>query len=322
MPEKYIFDHKSHRFVPYQWGWKEWIWYGLVGISLMMGGAALTIYAFSRYVDTPEERMLRHKVLSYQIEVEKLQQRVEDLSAVVASLQEKDEKIYRVIFEAPPISKDVREGGFGGAPRYAELRSIDESGSVANLAQKVDQLSSQLYLLTKSYNEISNLARKKEDWARHKPVIMPIPGNKIKRFASGFGYRIHPFYKIRKFHKGVDFSARRGTPVYATGDGVVQMVKRSRKGYGNMIIIDHGYGYKTLYAHLWKFNVRPGQKVRRGDVIGYVGSTGLSMAPHLHYEVHKNGQPVNPIYYFHNDLTPDEYAELIEKDRQTHQSFD
>ena len=133
---------------------------------------------------------------------------------------------------------------------------------------------------------------------------------------------MHPFYKIRKFHKGVDFSARKGTPIYATGDGVVKVVKRSRKGYGNMIIIDHGYGYETLYAHMSKFNVRQGQKVKRGDVIGYVGSTGLSMAPHLHYEVHKDGRPVNPIYYFHNDLTPDDYALMIEKDRHTHQSFD
>ncbi len=322
MPKKYVFNHATQEFREYRRTWKEWAWYAVGGIMFMLVGAGLTIYAFNHYIDTPEERMLRHKLLGYEAEVDRLTRRINDLSEVVASLQQKDEQIYRVIFEARPINKDIRQGGFGGAPRYTALTQLDESGTVASLAQKVDQLTNQVYFLTKSYNEIAELARKKEDWARHKPVIAPIPGNKVKRFASGFGYRIHPFYKIRKFHKGVDFSARRGTPVYATGDGVVKVVKRSRKGYGNMIIIDHGYGYETLYAHLWKFNVRKGQKVKRGDVIGYVGNTGLSMAPHLHYEVHKNGKPVNPIYYFHNDLTPDDYMALIEKDRQTHQSFD
>ncbi len=298
------------------------MWRGILAVMLMGLGAAGTIYGFNHYWDTPEEQILRSQLLEYQYRVDQLTSHVDELSRVVRALEDKDEKIYRVIFEAPPIDPSIREGGFGGARRYDDLWQLDPSGKVAAVAQKVDKLRNQVYTLTKSFEEIGRLAMKKEDWARHKPVIVPIPGDKIKRFASGFGYRIHPFYKIRKFHKGVDFSARKGTAIYATGDGVVKVARHSRKGYGNMIIIDHGYGYETLYAHMSKFNVRKGQKVKRGDVIGYVGSTGLSMAPHLHYEVHKNGRPVNPIYYFHNDFTPEDFVQLIEKDRHSHQSFD
>ncbi len=322
MSQKFVFDPETQELREYRVGWQQWMWRGILMLMLMGAGAAVTIYGFNHYWDTPEEQILKSRLLEYQYRVEQLSAQVRDVSRVVQALEEKDEKIYRVIFEAQPIDPSIRQGGFGGARRYDDLIQLDPSGKVAAVAQKVDKLRNQVYFLTRSFEEIGHLAMKKEDWARHKPVIIPIPGDKIKRFASGFGYRVHPFYKIRKFHKGVDFSARKGTPIYATGDGVVKVVKRSRKGYGNMIIIDHGYGYETLYAHMSKFNVRQGQKVKRGDVIGYVGSTGLSMAPHLHYEVHKDGRPVNPIYYFHNDLTPDDYALMIEKDRHTHQSFD
>jgi murein DD-endopeptidase MepM/ murein hydrolase activator NlpD len=237
-------------------------------------------------------------------------------------LQDRDDNIYRVIFEAEPIPSSMRRAGFGGTDRYAALRGYKHSDIVINTTRTMDVIASQLYVQSKSFDEVFDMARNKELLLAALPAIQPVSNRELRRIASYYGYRTDPFYKIKKFHEGLDFSAPVGTEVYATGDGVVTRIERLSGGYGNYIIIDHGFSYETLYAHLSKFEVRRGQKVKRGQVIGYVGNSGKSTAPHLHYEVRRNGRPVNPVHYFFNDISPDEYDQLIELSARPGQSMD
>ncbi|WP_281351377.1 M23 family metallopeptidase [Prolixibacter denitrificans] len=247
---------------------------------------------------------------------------LDNMSKVLKDIQYRDDNIYRVIFEAEPIPASVRKAGFGGINRYSQLESMDNADLVISTARKLDVLTKQIYIQSKSYDDVMKMALNKEKMLASLPSIMPVSNKDLKRTASGWGYRIHPIYKIRKFHYGMDFSAPTGTEVFATGSGVVKWIRRSKIGYGNHILISHGYGFETEYAHLSAFNVKPGQKVKRGDVIGFVGSTGTSTAPHLHYEVHKNGKKVNPQNYYFLDLSPQEYEKMIEISSNMGQSFD
>jgi murein DD-endopeptidase MepM/ murein hydrolase activator NlpD len=243
----------------------------------------------------------------------------------MADIQQRDDNIYRVIFESEPISSSIRKAGFGGVNKYANLENLENAELVIKTATHLDRLAKEAYIQSKSYDEVMRLALNKEKMLAAIPAIQPVSNKDLKRTASGWGYRIHPIYKIRKFHYGMDFTAPTGTEIYATGDGVVATVKgnkRSKIGFGLEIIIDHGFGYETLYAHLNEFNVKAGQKVKRGDVIGYVGNTGGSTAPHLHYEIHKNGKPVNPEYFYFKDLTPQEYEKMVAISSNMGQSFD
>ena len=237
-------------------------------------------------------------------------------------IQQRDDNICRVIFEADPIPSSIRKAGFGGVNRYKDIRNFSNSELVIEVTKKADKLSKQLYIQSKSFDEVINLAKNKADMLASIPAIQPIANKDLGRVASGYGYRIHPIYKTRKLHTGMDFTAPQGTPIYSTGDGKIEKVKRSRKGYGNHVIIDHGYGYQTLYAHMKKYIVYRGQKVKRGEIIGYVGSTGTSVAPHLHYEVMKNKRKINPVNYYYNDLSPEEYNKMLEISSQNNQSFD
>jgi hypothetical protein len=241
---------------------------------------------------------------------------------VLEDLQQRDDYIYRVIFETDPISSSIRTAGFGGANKYAHLESMDNKDLVINTARKLDILSKEAYIQSISYDEVLKLAMQKEKMLESIPSIQPVSNRDLKRTASGWGFRIHPIYKIRKFHYGMDFTASIGTDVYVTGDGVVKEVTTEHSGYGRMILVDHGFGYQTLYGHLSNFNVKPGQKVKRGEVIGFVGSSGTSTSPHLHYEVHKNGEPVNPQFFYYMDLTPKEYEKMIAISSNMGQSFD
>lgn len=247
---------------------------------------------------------------------------MEKVEKVLSHLQETDDNLYRTIFEAEPISSSLREGGIGGVNRYAELEGYDNSRVVIETAERLDRIRKKVYVQSKSFDDLIELASEKEEMLRRIPAIMPISNKDLKRTASGWGYRIHPIYKIRKFHYGMDFTAPTGTEIYATGDGVIKRVISSKRGLGKHIVIDHGYGYATTYAHMNRFNVRQGQKVKRGDVIGFVGTTGLSTAPHLHYEVALNGKKVDPANYYFNDLTPAEYERMIELAMRSGQSFD
>ena len=277
---------------------------------------------FTTFFDSPEERLLKKENEQLVLQYEIMNERLSQMEKVLADIQQRDDNIYRTIFGADPIPTSIREAGFGGTNRYASLEGYQNSDIVIETAARLDKITKKLYVQSKSYDEVIDLARNKELMLSHIPAIQPISNKDLTRTASGWGYRIHPIYKIKKFHYGIDFTAPTGAEIYATGDGVVKEVISSRRGYGNHVVIDHGFGYATLYAHMSRFNVKKGQEVKRGDVIGFVGSTGTSTAPHLHYEVHEKGKKVNPINYFFNDLSPDEYDRMIEISMNSGQTFD
>jgi len=288
--------------------------------SLLLAGIYGVLFAV--FFDSPKEKALKREIEQLLIQYELMNREMDNIDKILANLKETDDNLYRTIFEAEPIPATLREGGVGGINRYKELESYNNARLVVETARKLDRLKKKIVVQSKSFEELINLAREKEAMLTAIPAIMPISNKDLTRTASGWGLRIHPIYKIVKFHYGMDFTAPTGTDVYATGDGVVESITSSRRGYGNHIIVNHGFGYKTLYAHLDRFNVRQGQKVKRGDVIGFVGNTGLSIAPHLHYEVELNGIKVDPSNYYFNDLTPEEYERIIEIASRSGQSFD
>ncbi len=290
-------------------------------LALALIIAVLVINAY----ETPKTKALRRENQRLLTQYELMDKDLGKIESVLEELQNRDDNIYRVIFESEPIPSSVRKAGFGGVNNYSHLESMDNSELVVSTARKLDKLSKEAYIQSKSYDDVLNMALNKEKMLAAFPAIQPIANKDLKRTASGWGYRIHPIFKVRKMHYGMDFTAPVGTPVYATGNGKVVEVKgskRSRSGFGLEIIIDHGYGYETLYGHLNAFNVKRGQKVKRGDIIAFVGNTGGSTAPHLHYEVHKNGKKVNPAYYYYKDLTPQEYDKMIAISTNIGQSLD
>lgn len=285
--------------------------------------AVLFLVVIDNYLDSPKEKRLKRELEFMALQYDILQDRMDRVSVVLDEMQKRDDNIYRVIFEADPIPASVRKAGFGGANRYRDLEGYDYSNIITETAKKLDVLTKQLYVQSRSFDEVIEMAKNKSKLLAAIPAIQPVSNKDLTRMASGFGYRIHPIYKVRKLHTGMDFSAPVGTPIYATGDGTVSNDSRvGGSGYGNYVVINHGYGYQTLYGHMSKVSVRRGQKIKRGEIIGYVGNTGTSTAPHLHYEVIRNGKKVNPINYFYNDLTPEEYEAMLVISAQENQSFD
>jgi murein DD-endopeptidase MepM/ murein hydrolase activator NlpD len=277
---------------------------------------------FASFFDSPKEKALEREVAQLTIQYELIHREMSDVENVLEDLQKTDDNLYRTIFEAEPIPSTLRNGGVGGVNRYKSLEGYNNSNLVIETAGRLDKIRKRVYLQSKSFDDLIGLARNKADMLKAIPAILPISNKDLTRTASGFGLRIHPIYKISKFHYGMDFTAPLGTDVYATGNGVVIGVLQSKRGLGNHIIIDHGFGYTSIYAHLSDFNVRVGQKVQRGDVIGYVGNTGQSVANHLHYEVKVNGVNVDPVNYYFEDLSAAEYERMIEIASKTGQSFD
>lgn len=284
-------------------------------------GTIVLLLAYS-FLDSPKEKQLRRELNEMTIQYELLQQRMQLASSVLEDLQKRDDQVYRVIFEADPIPAEVREAGFGGVNRYRNLEAYTNGELMINTSRTMDKLFRRLYIQSKSYDEVFSLARKKAEMLASIPGIQPISKKANARLASGFGYRIHPIYKTSMPHEGIDFTSPIGTPIYATGNGYVAKVEYNGRGYGNHVIINHGFGYSTLYGHMSRFAVRPGQKLHRGDVIGYVGNTGSSTGPHLHYEVIRNGKKIDPIHFFFNDLSPEEYEKVRALASQSNQSFD
>ena len=276
----------------------------------------------SQFLKTPDQLAQERELENLKFNYELLNKRLDESSSILSQLQQRDNNIYRAYFEANPIPEEQRKAGFGGVNRYRYLNGYDNTKLIKTATKKLDILSKQLVVQSKSLDEIVVLAKNKKEMLASIPAIQPVANKDLKRMASGYGYRIHPIYKTRKFHWGMDFSAPRGTPVYATGNGKIEKVKRSRRGYGNQVKINHGFGYKTFYAHLEKYTVRKGQKVKRGDLIGYVGTSGISTAPHLHYEVIKGNRKLNPVYFYFSDLTPEEYDKMLEMASQENQSLD
>ncbi len=283
--------------------------------------SVIIIQASFSFLDSPSEKKLRQEITQYEYQINNLNKKVDGLSDNLTALESRDEEIYREIFGAP-LPEALRKMGIGGSKRYDALNGLTHGASLKQMNAKLDELSRKSNVQNKSYDELMQLAKQKSEMLASIPAVQPIPNKDLKRMASGYGYRIDPFYKTRKMHTGMDFSAPTGTKIYSTGDGVVESIKVLRWGYGKHVVIDHGYGYKTLYAHMSKFNVKVGQKVTRGQTIGFVGSTGKSTAPHLHYEVVVNGQKRNPANYYYNDLTAEQYEEMIELSSHPNQSFD
>lgn len=284
--------------------------------------AIVLVLLFFTLFDSPKEKELKREINNLLVQYELLEDQIVNSSIILDELQERDDNIYRVIFEAEPIDASIRKAGFGGVNRYKKYEGFKHSELIIDLNKKVDQLSKAIYVQSKSFDDMLELAQNKEEMLAHIPAIQPVANKNLKRMASGYGNRIHPVYKTKKMHWGMDFSAPKGTEVYATGDGKVAKVKRSKRGYGNQVLINHSYDYKTFYAHLDKYIVKKGQTVKRGDVIGYVGNTGTSTAPHLHYEVIKGNKKVNPVNYYFNDLTAEEYDRMLDLSSQENQSFD
>ncbi len=318
---KYYFDSDTLKYHPI----KNGKWYKIKKTATFLLASflfgLLSVVVIDQFVETPKEKILKRELSNLKLNYDILNRKMAQAEEVLKGIQDRDDKLYRVYFEAEPIPDDVRNSGFGGINRYKKLEGYKNSDLVIESSKKLDILTKRLYTQSKSLDEIVALAENKKDLFLHIPAIQPVANKNLKRMASGYGYRMHPILKYRKFHAGMDFAAKIGTPVYATGDGVV--VKRSSTGgYGNHLVIDHGYGYETLYGHMSKFNVKKGQKVKRGEIIGFVGNTGLSSGPHLHYEVHKNKKVVNPVNYYYNDLTSDEYDILLKMSQVENQSMD
>ncbi|MFC7358082.1 M23 family metallopeptidase [Jejudonia soesokkakensis] len=321
---KYYYDSEtlSYRKIEKKKGRKFGIFFlSLLGM-ILSGFLLLLVYLNLPYVETPKEKALKRELANSQLQFELLNKKMQEAEEVLTEVAERDNNLYRIYFEANPIPEEQRKAGFGGINRYKDLEGFDNSNLIINTSKRLDILTKQIVVQSKSLDEIAALAEEKEKLLAAIPAIQPVNNEDLTRMASGYGYRTDPFTKARKFHYGMDFTAPRGTPVYAAGDGRVERADNTASGYGNHIRIDHGYGYESLYAHLYKYNVRAGQTVKRGDLIGFVGSTGRSEAPHLHYEVFKDNERINPINFYYGNLSPEEFADLLKKSQQENQSLD
>ena len=294
--------------------------FGFIAASIVTGVVIVAI--LFQYIDSPKEKLLRQQNESYRASYSVIQDRVRQLELQMSELESRDNEVYRSIFESSPIPDSARLKDIEALKEVRMIQNLSSSELLYNMISQLNNLSVRLAFQDKSYVEVGAMVKNKEKLLRAIPAIQPVKNEDLKQMASGYGYRSDPFTKIRKFHYGMDFTARTGTPIYATGDGVVYKADASLSGYGNHIEINHGYGYKTLYAHLSKYNCRPGQRVKRGDIIGYVGSTGRSQAPHLHYEVFKGSERVNPLNFYYGSISAKEYIEISKLANQENQSLD
>ena len=290
--------------------------------SALFGFLSFVILLNTPYFETPKDRLQAREIDNLKLHYAILNKKIDELNTVTAAIEDRDNNLYRTYFNTAPISDEERKAGFKTKNRYAELEGFDNSELVKNTTQRVDILTKALAIQSHSLDEILKLAKAKDHLLSAIPAIQPVKNENLKRMASGFGYRSDPFTKARKMHEGMDFTAKTGTPIYATGDGVVAQADNTASGFGNHIVIRHGYGYETLYAHLSKYKARAGQKVKRGDIIGYVGSTGRSEAPHLHYEVHKDNKVVNPLNFYYGNISAVEYVAISKLANQENQSLD
>ena len=321
-PTKYKFNPDSLSFDKIRLGIRTLL---LKFLAYFVGSLIIALIywgIFASFFDSPKEKALKREVEQMTVQYDLIHREMADVENVLTDLQKTDDNLYRTIFEAEPIPSTEREGGIGGVNRYEALEGFNNSKLIIETANRLDKIRKKVYIQSKSYDNLIKLAENKEDMLRSIPSIIPISNKDLTRTASGYGWKIHPFYKISKFHFGMDFTAPLGTEVFATGKGTVVSVLTTQRGLGKQIVIDHGFGYTSIYAHLSNFNVRVGQKVQRGDIIGFVGSTGTSVANHLHYEIKLNGVNVDPVNYYFEDLSPEAYERMIEIASKTGQSFD
>lgn len=290
--------------------------------SALFGFLSFVVLLNTPYFETPKDRLQAREIENLRLNYAILNKKINQINSVIEAIEDRDNNLYRVYFNQSAIPDEERKAGFSGVNRYAKLEGYDNSQLVIATTKRIDVLSKELAIQSKSLDAILKLAEAKNAFLSAIPAIQPVPNENLKQMASGFGYRTDPFTKVRKMHKGMDFTAKKGSPIYATGDGVVAKADNTASGYGNHIVIRHGFGYETLYAHLSKYKARAGQRVKRGDVIGYVGSTGRSEGPHLHYEVHKDSKVVNPLNFYYGNISAVEYVAIAKLANQENQSLD
>ena len=290
--------------------------------SGLFGFLSFIVLLNTPYFETPKNRKQAREIENLKLRYAILNKKMEEVEDVIKFIEDRDNNLYRVYFNASPIPLEERKSGFKEVDRYKDLEGYDNSQLVTNTTKRIDVLRKELAIQSKSLDDILKLAKAKDKLLAAIPAIQPVRNENLKRMVSGFGYRTDPFTKARKMHEGMDFTAKTGTPIYATGDGVVAKADNTASGFGNHIVIRHGFGYETLYAHLSRYKCKAGQRIKRGDIIGYVGSTGRSEGPHLHYEVHKNGKVVNPLNFYYGNISAVEYVAIAQLANQENQSFD
>ncbi len=290
--------------------------------AALFGFVSFVVLLNTPYFETPKDKLLVRELDNMKIRYNILNNKIDQIDDVLDNIQDRDDNIYRVYFNSATTSNTGQTHRSNLKKKYKELEGYDNAALVLTTTERVEALSKQLAIQSQSLDEILKLAKEKNQLLAAIPAIQPVRNENLKRMASGFGYRTDPFTKVRKMHEGMDFTANTGTPIYATGDGVIDRADNTASGYGNHIVIRHGFGYETLYGHLSRYNCRAGQAVKRGDVIGYVGSTGRSEAPHLHYEVHKNGLVVNPLNFYYGNISATEYVVISKIANQENQSLD
>ncbi|MGC1633488.1 MAG: M23 family metallopeptidase [Gelidibacter sp.] len=319
---KYYYDSETLSYQKIERRKRNTLKYASIFILASALFAFFFVFLASQFVQSPKERALARELQHMELQYQLLNKKMDEAQSVLANVEERDNSIYRLYFEANPIPEEQRKAGFGGVNRYKALEGFDNSKIIVETNKRMDILQKQIVVQSKSLDEIAILAADKEKFLASIPAIQPVSNEDMTRMASGYGYRTDPFTKAKKFHYGMDFTAPRGTPVYATGDGTVVRADNSSSGYGNHIRIDHGYGYVSLYGHLYKYNVRVNQKVKRGDLIGFVGSTGRSQGPHVHYEIFKDDERINPMNFYYGHLSAEEYSVLLERASLENQSLD
>ena len=315
---KYIYSKENQQFEPHNVS----IWvklFRVLGILCGIVVAAWIIVALAfKYIGSPREKRMQKEMTSLQSKYTSLQKNINTTQQKLKELQDRDNEIYRVIFEADPLP-DV-----GLKEKLDANRKISKFSNVellASMEEKMEAIEKQMQIQNVSYDSLLSFIKNKEQLLLSIPSIQPVSNKNLKRIASGFGYRVDPIYKIRKFHAGMDFTAPQGTPIYATGNGTIEQADYSTGGYGNQVWINHGYGYRTHYCHMVKIKKKSGT-VKRGEVIGYVGSTGKSTGPHLHYEVERKGKKIDPVHFFYNDLAVEDYDRILKMAQRSNQSFD
>lgn len=294
--------------------------FGFVAAALVTAG--LISYVAFQFIGSPKEKQLGLQNKALREDYKDLADTLASVQRQMKELENRDNNVYRAIFEATPIPDSARAKELEAKQEIAKVQKIKDHQLAASINATLDNLKNRISAQRKSYEEVEQLVKNKEQLLAHTPAIQPVSNKDLNRIASGFGYRIDPVYKTTKMHEGLDFAAPQGTPIYATADGTIKTAGSTGNGYGNHVIINHGYGYETLYGHMVRVKVRNGETVKRGQVIGWVGSTGKSTGPHLHYEVHKNGTKIDPIYFFYNDLTPEQFDLILKKAAASNQSFD
>jgi len=321
---KYYYDSENLAYTKIKTRKRAKIGYAFLFLlaSALFGFLIFVLLINTSYFETPKDRLQAREIENLKLQYAILNKKMDEIDDVAESLEDRDNNIYRIYFNKTEIPDSIRKEGFRDAERYKKLEGYNNSQLVLNTTKRIDKLSKQLAIQSKSLDEILKLAGAKENLLLAIPAIQPVQNESLKRVASGFGYRIDPFTKVRKMHNGMDFTANTGAPVYATGDGVVERADAAASGFGNHVVIRHGFGYESLYAHLSKYNCKPGQHVKRGDVIGYVGSTGRSEGPHCHYEVHKDGKVVNPLNFYYGNISAAEYVAISQMANQENQSLD